>query len=57
MGHTVVRCRQPRKDEEPQDEPAFSPGSPARGEPDLLGPEASEEPFEFKRHDGNEDLW
>ncbi|KUM62668.1 hypothetical protein ACN42_g4451 [Penicillium freii] len=57
MGHTVVRCRQPPKDEEPQDEPAFSPGSPAREEPDLLGPEASEEPFEFKRHDGNEDLW
>ncbi|KAJ5848472.1 hypothetical protein N7455_012429 [Penicillium solitum] len=57
MGHTVVRCRQPPKDEEPQDEPAFSPGSPAREEPDLLGPEANEEPFEFKRHGDNEDLW
>ncbi|EKV07127.1 Zinc knuckle transcription factor (CnjB), putative [Penicillium digitatum PHI26] len=57
VGHTVVRCRQPSKDEKPQDETAFSPGSPMREEPDLLGPEASEDPFEFKRHDDNNDLW
>ncbi|OQE96734.1 hypothetical protein PENNAL_c0001G00878 [Penicillium nalgiovense] len=55
MGHTVVRCRQTPKDEDPQDEPAFSPGSPHREEPDLLGPEASGEAFEFKRND--DDLW
>lgn len=54
MGHTVVRCRQP-KDKDPQDEPAFPPGSPQREEPDLLGPEAKGEAFEFKRN--NDDLW
>jgi hypothetical protein len=55
VGHTVVRCRQP-KDKDPQDEPAFPPGSPQREEPDLLGPEAKgEEAFEFKRN--NDDLW
>jgi hypothetical protein len=56
VGHTVVRCRQAPKDEDPQDEPAFSPGSPQREEPDLLGPEASGEAFEFKRNN-DDDLW
>ncbi|KAJ5781731.1 transcriptional regulator family: Zinc finger CCHC-type [Penicillium psychrosexuale] len=56
MGHTVVRCRQPPKEEEPQDEPTFSPGSPKREEPDLLDSEATDQQFEYKRHD-DEDLW
>ncbi|KAI2730338.1 transcriptional regulator family: Zinc finger, CCHC-type [Penicillium roqueforti] len=56
MGHTVVRCRQPPKEEEPQDEPTFSPGSPKREEPDPLNSEATDQQFEYKRHD-DEDLW
>lgn len=59
MGHTFRRCRQPPKEAEPDDEARYSPGSPKRDEPDLLGPETNEtneEPFEYKRQD-DDDLW